>query len=291
MPELPEVEVIRLELEPLVTGKIFVRPVLQMPSTIQYPDPDTFISGLEGQRVITLGRRGKYLILNLDRGILVVHLRMTGNLIFSSKGDLPRSDRFLRVELPFADGTILQYSDMRRFGRIWLVKDSQELENLVLKNVGPDIYKELDLDQFKALLEKRGKRSLKALLLDQSCSAGMGNIYTDECLHLCHLHPEQQASALTVAETEQLYQTIQQVLEMGIDYGGTSFRDYRNARGAIGDFQNRLSVYGRKGERCSCGALIEKTVVAGRGTYYCPCCQVNKEPGVKKRILKKGDNS
>jgi len=291
MPELPEVEVIRLELEPLVKDKIFATPVLQMPSTVQYPDPDAFAAALEGQTVKTLGRRGKYLIFNLDRGILIVHLRMTGNLIFSNKGDLPQAERFLRVELPFTDGSMLQYSDMRRFGRLWLVKDSQELESLVLKNVGPDIYTELDLKQFKKLLEKRGKRNLKALLLDQSCSAGMGNIYTDECLHLCHLHPEQQASTLTVEETEQLYNTIKQVLEMGIEHGGTSFRDYRNARGAIGDFQNMLSVYGRKGESCSCGELIEKTVVAGRGTYYCPCCQIKKESGAKKRSVKKGDNS
>ncbi len=290
MPELPEVEVIRLELEPLVKGKTFATPVLQMPSTVHYPGPDIFVAALEGQTVETLGRRGKYLIFNLDRGILVVHLRMTGNLIFSSKGDLPRADRFLRVELPFADGSMLQYSDMRRFGRLWLVKDLSELKNLVLKNLGPDIYTELDLIQFKKLLEKSGKRNLKALLLDQRCSAGMGNIYTDECLHLCHLHPEQQASALTMAETERLFQTIKQVLAMGIEHGGTSFRDYRNARGAIGDFQNKLNVYGRKGERCSCGELIAKTVVAGRGTYYCPRCQVKKESAVKKKSIKKGDN-
>jgi len=289
MPELPEVEVIRLELEPLVKGKTFAAPILHMPSTIQYPDPDVFVAALEGQTVKTLGRRGKYLLFYLVRGILVVHLRMTGNLIFNSNEDLPRADRFLRVELPFNDGSMLQYSDMRRFGRLWLVKDSQVLKNLVLKNVGPDIYTELNLEQFRTLLEKRGKRNLKALLLDQSCSAGMGNIYTDECLHLCHLHPEQQASKLTAAEAEKLYITIQQVLELGIEHGGTSFRDYRNARGALGDFQNKLSVYGRKGERCSCGALIEKTVVAGRGTYYCPCCQVNKEPVVKKRSTKKGE--
>ncbi|MBM4234900.1 MAG: DNA-formamidopyrimidine glycosylase [Firmicutes bacterium] len=290
MPELPEVEVIRRELEPLVKGKTFATPVLLMPSTVQYPDPDLFAAALEGQTVKTLGRRGKYLLLILDQGILVMHLRMTGNIIFSSIDDLPRADRFLRVELPFTDGSMLQYSDMRRFGRLWLVKDLNELESLVLKNVGPDIYTEIDLKQFKKLLEKRGKRNLKALLLDQSCSAGMGNIYTDECLHLCHLHPEQQAATLTVEETEQLYNTIQQVLEMGIEHGGTSFRDYRNARGAIGDFQNKLNVYGRKGERCSCGELVAKTVVAGRGTYYCPCCQVKKESTVKKKSKKKGDN-
>jgi formamidopyrimidine-DNA glycosylase len=273
MPELPEVEVIRRELEPLISGKTFARPLLHMPTTIEYPSPERFASDLTGQTVCTVGRKGKYLIVNLDRDILVVHLRMTGNLIYISQGDLPRPDRFLRVELPFTDGDVLQYSDLRRFGRLWLVTNHEQLHSVVLKNVGPDIYTELNREQFRALLEKKSKRSLKALLLDQQCASGMGNIYTDECLHLCSLHPERQAVSLSRDEVDRLYQTIKKVLAEGIEYGGTSFRDYRNARGALGDFQSRLAVYGRKGERCSCGALIEKTVVAGRGTYYCPRCQ------------------
>ncbi len=289
MPELPEVEVIRLELEPLVTGKIFASPVLLMLSAVQYPDPEIFTAALEGQKVVNLARRGKYLFFMLDRGILVVHLRMTGNLIFRKKDDLPKPGRYLRVELPFTDGSALQYSDMRRFGRLWLVKDVSQLESLVLKNVGPDIYNELDPIQFSILLKKRGRRNLKALLLDQSCFSGMGNIYIDECLHLCKLHPEQQVSALTAAETERLYNTIQRVLVMGIEYGGASFRDYRKASGALGEFQDKLSVYGRKGEHCSCGELIQKKVVAGRGTYYCPRCQVKREPKLNKGAVKKGD--
>jgi formamidopyrimidine-DNA glycosylase len=273
MPELPEVEVIRRELEPLISGKTFARPLLHMPTTIEYPSPERFASDLTGQTVCTVGRKGKYLIVNLDRDILVVHLRMTGNLIYISQGDLPRPDRFLRVELPFTDGDVLQYSDLRRFGRLWLVTNYEQLHFVVLKNVGPDSYTELNREQFRALLEKKSKRSLKALLLDQQCASGMGNIYTDECLHLCSLHPERPAVSLSRDEVDRLYQTIKKVLAESIEYGGTSFRDYRNARGALGDFQSRLAVYGRKGERCSCGALIEKTVVAGRGTYYCPRCQ------------------
>jgi formamidopyrimidine-DNA glycosylase len=288
MPELPEVEVIRLELEPLVSGKTFNRPLLHMPTTVQYPDPETFASALEGQTVKSLGRRGKYLLINLDRGVLVVHLRMTGNLIFSGTGDLPQSDRFLRLELPFTDGSVLQYSDMRRFGRLWLVKNQDELQNIVLTNVGPDIYTELDSDQFRALLAKRGRRNLKALLLDQSCAAGLGNIYTDECLHLCRLHPEQRAETLKPVDADRLFQTIQQVLGLGIEHGGTSFRDYRNARGALGDFHTKLAVYGRRGERCSCGERIEKTVVAGRGTYFCPNCQVKKNPSAGNKNQGKG---
>ena len=276
MPELPEVETIRCELEPLISGKIFAAPILHMPTTIAYPAHEHFTVQLPGRTVTGVGRKGKYLLINLDRGILVVHLRMTGNLIYIDKKDLPQPDRFLRVELPFTDRSALYYSDMRRFGRLWLVESAEQLQVVVLKNIGPDIYKDLDALSFSELLQKRGKRGLKALLLDQGFAAGMGNIYTDECLHRCGFHPERRASTLSETETAELYQVIIDVLDAGIKHGGTTFRDYRNARGALGDFQSKLAVYGRKGERCQCGTPIEKTVVAGRGTYFCPRCQAEE---------------
>ncbi len=272
MPELPEVETIRRELEPLIGGKTFAEPILHMPSTIAYPSPEEFTSGLEGRAVKALARRGKYLFIDLDLGILTVHLRMTGNLLFSETG-LPEETRFLRVTLPFTDGTVLHYSDMRRFGRLWLTVDQQELEKVVLKKVGPDILNEVSREEFLELLGKRQKAKLKALLLDQSFVAGMGNIYTDECLYRCGLHPERAAGTLDRDKGQELYQAIQDVLADGIKYGGTTFRDYRNASGALGEFQEKLGVYGRKDGLCPCGASIEKKVVAGRGTYYCPKCQ------------------
>lgn len=278
MPELPEVETIRRELEPLISGKRFAPPLLHMPSTVAYPDPEGFAAGLAGRTVKNIGRRGKYLIINLDRGILVVHLRMTGNLLYTEEA-LPDKERFLRLSFPFTDGSILYFSDMRRFGRVWLVAGSGELQSIVLRRIGPDIFNELDQKQFIELLEKRERGRIKALLLDQGFAAGMGNIYTDECLFRSGLHPRRQASTLSRVEAEKLYEAIRVVLAEGIEYGGTTFRDYRNARGALGDFQSRLAVYGRKGERCHCGSVIEKTAVAGRGTYYCPNCQTEcKEP-------------
>ena len=276
MPELPEVETIRCELEPLISGKIFAAPILHMPTTIAYPAHEHFTVQLPGRTVTGVGRKGKYLLINLDRGILVVHLRMTGNLIYIDKKDQPQPDRFLRVELPFTDRSALYYSDMRRFGRLWLVESAEQLQVVVLKNIGPDIYKDLDALSFSELLQKRGKRGLKALLLDQGFAAGMGNIYTDECLHRCGFHPERHASTLNETEVAELYQVIIDVLDAGIKHGGTTFRDYRNARGALGDFQSKLAVYGLKGERCQCGTPIEKTVVAGRGTYFCPRCQAEE---------------
>lgn len=272
MPELPEVETIRRELEPIIVGKTFTEPQLHMPTTIACPAPEEFISGLTGRKITGLGRRGKYLLLNLNCGILVVHLRMTGNLVYIEKGN-SREERFLRVTLPFEDGSALYYSDMRRFGRLWLVCDNEELESMVLKNIGPDIVNELSRDEFIDLVSKRERRGLKALLLDQGFAAGMGNIYTDECLFRCGVHPSSAAGTLSREEAGKLYDAVQNVLAEGIEFGGTTFRDYRNASGALGDFQSRLNVYNRKGEKCRCGTPIEKTVVAGRGTYFCPHCQ------------------
>ena len=276
MPELPEVETIRLELEPLLPGRVFDRPVLHMPATIGYPQPEAFSAGLEGKIVKKLRRRGKYLIVDLDQGILAVHLRMTGNLIFSASGFLDQ-ERFLRVTMPFRDGSALLFLDMRRFGRLWLLRDEAELNRIVLCNVGPDYYTELNREQFIEKLEERQHSRLKTLLLDQRFASGMGNIYTDECLHSCGLHPEAAVSSMDRKARGKLFDTIQAVLEKGIKYGGTSFRDYRSSSGALGDFQAHLKVYGRKGEKCRCGGMICKTIVAGRGTYYCSACQSGTE--------------
>lgn len=272
MPELPEVEVIRRELEPLIVDKVFCQPVLHEPKTVQYPDPSAFISRLDGCRVKQLERKGKYLLVELDRGILIIHLRMTGNLVYSDQAVLPEIP-YLRAELLFNDHSALYFSDMRRFGRLWLVANRSELQSSVLKNVGPDIFCEVDQEKFLEMLAARKKVRIKALLLNQGFAAGMGNIYTDESLFRCRIHPNRTVDSLTGDETEKLYRAIQSVLQDGIDHGGTSFRDYRNARGTLGNFQFRLAVYGRKGEICRCGSAILKTRTAGRGTYYCPRCQ------------------
>ncbi len=283
MPELPEVETIRRELEPLLPGKTFARPVLHMPTTIGHPSPELFAAGLEGQGVEKVRRRGKYLIINLNRGIMVVHLRMTGNLIYSASGSLD-DDRFLRVTMPFCDGSALFFLDMRRFGRLWFLRDEEEMNRIVLRNVGPDYYTEISRGDFVEKLGQKERSRLKALLLDQGFAAGMGNIYTDECLFRCSLHPETRVSTLCREKRGELYDAIQEVLKQGIEHGGTSFRDYRSASGALGDFQSRLKVYGRKDENCRCGGTICKTTVAGRGTYYCSCCQAVSEEGEEDEV-------
>ncbi|NLA12555.1 MAG: bifunctional DNA-formamidopyrimidine glycosylase/DNA-(apurinic or apyrimidinic site) lyase [Firmicutes bacterium] len=278
MPELPEVEVIRRELAPLICGKSFAEPVLFYERAIRYPRPKEFSRRLPGRCIVELGRKGKYLFFELDRGLLLGHLRMTGKLLYCAPGaalDNPTApEKDLRVKLPFAEGGALYFYDMRKFGGFWLLEDLEECRAAGLSLPGPDIWEELDESTFVAMLQGRPRARIKPLLLDQHFAAGMGNIYTDESLFRSGIHPCRRVQTLTEEESALLYRTIRDVLAAGIACGGTTTRDYRDARGAEGSFQNFLTVYGRKGEPCThCSRPIERIVVAGRGTHFCPHCQ------------------
>ncbi len=273
MPELPEVEVLKRELEPLLVDKQFATPVLHIDQTVAYPSPPDFIAALYRKMITGLLRKGKYLVVQLSAGYLAVHLRMTGNLIYSDKevnSNLP----FLRVEMPFSDGSSLAFCDMRRFGRLWFVDNKDQLNEKVLKNVGPDLLTDLDADSFITMLGLRSNSSIKALLLNQAIISGLGNIYTDEALFKSGIHPGRKVKDIGESQARKLFTAIQEVLQGGIANGGTSFRDYRKSSGALGAFQHHLLVYGRKGEKCfRCGSPVQKKVHAGRGTHYCSCCQ------------------
>ncbi len=271
MPELPEVEVIRRGLSPLVCEKRFARPKLISPGSVRYPDPGQFCEKLSGRKVIALSRCGKYLLIELDRGFLVVHLRMTGRLVYLEQGKPPAEH--LRVQMPYTDGSLLYFSDMRKFGGLWLLDSRAEFSRTGMHRLGPDIYEQVSQEQFVALMSKRPRARLKALLLNQHFVAGLGNIYVDESLFRSGLHPCREVGSLSPEETRVLFRSIRDVLEEAICYGGSSSRDYRDALGERGAFQEQFSVYGRKGHHCSCGAVIERIVVAGRGTHYCPGCQ------------------
>lgn len=279
MPELPEVEVIRRELAPLVCGKEFAAPVIHFAGAVHYPAAEQFRRLLGGRRIRDLGRKGKYIFFLLDRGTLLTHLRMTGRLIYRAAGAIAAGDstlqsKHLRLELLFAGGDALFFYDQRKFGGFWLLENPTEWEIAGLPRLGPDIWEEVDGPTFLALLQARPRARIKALLLDQGFVAGMGNIYTDESLFRSGIHPCRCVSTLSVKERENLYRAIREVLAEGIACGGTTTRDYLDARGSSGTFQERLAVYGCKGEPCSrCGRPVERTVTAGRGTYFCPCCQ------------------
>lgn len=278
MPELPEVEVIRKELTAHVCGKIFAEPAVYYQRAIRYPDAETFSRRLQGCRVQNLDRKGKYLLFELDRGTLLAHLRMTGKLIYRSPGCTAENptapEKDLRVKLPFTGGEALYFYDMRKFGGFWFLEKQDYRPPEGYRLLGPDIWSEVEEDTFIALLKARPRARIKPLLLDQRFVAGMGNIYTDESLFRSGIHPCRRISSLSEKEARELFREICAVLTDGIACGGTTTRDYRNIYGGTGSFQDLLKVYGRKGAPCfHCGGPIERIVVAGRGTYFCPRCQ------------------
>ena len=266
MPELPEVETVRRTLAPAVEGRTITAASFAWPRTC-VGDPRATEARLAGQRIAGLERYGKYLLFRLakdDRGsLLVIHLRMTGNLLVNGA-----PGKHTRASLSLDDGTTVVFQDARKFGR-W-----QWSERLPprLAALGPDPL-EIGPDAFAARLRSRRAR-LKALLLDQEFLRGLGNIYADEALFGARLHPLRNADSVGPRKARDLHGTIQAVLRDAIAAGGTSIRDYRDSRGAPGDFQQRILIYGKAGTPCvACGTRVRRVLVAQRSTHFCPRCQ------------------
>jgi formamidopyrimidine-DNA glycosylase len=273
MPELPEVESVRRRLEPDLAGRVFERVEISDPRLTRPFDPGKVARELAGERVETIERRGKYLIVRFDSGrALLVHLRMTGSLRHGPAGSLP-DDPHRRAQIRLDDGSDLAYRDVRRFGT-WLLLEPGELEPYLAGRVGPE---PLDPTFTAWALGRRlaGRRApLKAALLDQKTLAGVGNIYADEALWRARLHPLREAGSLEPSELRALRTAIRTVLERGIARQGSTLRDYALPDGGSGGMQHEFAVYGREGQPCGrCGTPIEKIRIAGRGTWYCPGCQ------------------
>ncbi len=270
MPELPEVETIAHYLrdgnlgQPGLPGQRISAAEVGWARSIAEPTAEEFVRRVRGQVVVGVGRRAKYLILQLTADALLVHLRMSGDLRVESEGAPPGLHD--RVVLHLEGGRRLVFNDTRKFGRMWLVADPQT----VLAGLGPEpLAADFTLDGFWQMLRTHSRR-LKPLLLDQGFLAGMGNIYTDEALHEARLHPNRLAAQLTLAEVERLWQAIRLVLNEGIRHHGASIDwVYRG-----GEFQNTFRVYQRTGLPCPvCGTLIVRCVIGQRGTHFCPVCQ------------------
>jgi len=272
MPELPEVESIKRTLAKNVLGKRIADAKVIWPSAVISVPGKNFIELIKNRTIEDLGRRGKYLLLHLDNNYsLIVHFRMTGRLIYyKEKGAV---DKHTHVVFYLEQGE-LHYSDIRKFGRIQVVSTPNIHAVPFLAKLGPEPLDEtfnfIVLGQ--QLAKKRG--NIKAALLDQTVLAGLGNIYTDEALFKAGILPQRNVESLKVSEIILLYDSICEVLKEGIKAGGTSFRDYRDADGNKGLFQESLMVYGRAGQDCKiCGQKLSKVKVAGRTTVYCPGCQ------------------
>jgi formamidopyrimidine-DNA glycosylase len=273
MPELPEVETVRRQIEPVLAGRRFERVSIDDPRLVRPYEPAEVAAELQGERVAAVERRGKYLVVRFETGrVLLIHLRMTGSLLRAPGDSLP-DDSHRRAVVKLDDGSDVAYRDVRRFGT-WLFLEPGEAEPYLDARVGDE---PLDALFTAARLGERlaGRRtSLKAALLDQRTLAGMGNIYADEALWRARLNPLRPAAGLDRAELRRLHRGIRAALEQGLARQGSTLRDYRLLDGGGGTMQDEFRVYGRRDEPCDrCGTPIARTQVAGRTTWFCPTCQ------------------
>jgi len=270
MPELPEVETIVKALrlggrggEALPGRKVSAVDVLWH-RTAATPTGDVWLRMLAGQQLLDVTRRGKFVVMPFERDTLLIHLRMSGDLrVEPTTADIKPHDRLL---ITFTTGVRLAFNDPRKFGRAWLTPTPND----VLGGLGVEPLSDAFTTDWLSNALASHRRQLKPLLLDQSFIAGLGNIYSDESLHLSGLHPLRIASSLTSGEVDRLHSAIQSVLNQGIRHNGASLDwVYRG-----GDFQNYFRVYGRAGQPCqTCGTPIVRLVVGQRGTHICPHCQ------------------
>ena len=273
MPELPEVETVRRQLEPVLVGRRFDRVEINDPRLVRPFEPVAVAAELEGERVAEVDRRGKYLIFRFESGrVLLVHLRMTGSFRHRRNG-AGEDDPHRRAVVRLDDGSDVTYRDVRRFGT-WLLVEPDELDPYLADRLGEE---PLLTGFTPARLARRlaGRRApIKAALLDQRTLAGLGNIYVDEALWRARIHPKRPARDLDANDVRRLHGAIRRVLQTAIERRGSTLRDYSTPRGRRGSMQREFKVYGRADEPCDrCGTPIERTRAGGRGTWYCPHCQ------------------
>ncbi len=262
MPELPEVETVIREIRPRITGKKIEKLDVLWPKTFEH----RFRIPLAGRTIVQVDRIGKYIILKLDKGNLIIHLRMSGQLLLNPAA-IPAH---LRVLMHMEGGLRMAFNDVRKFGRWYFVQSEKE----VLKQIGMDaLAPELTCTVFKKMLKKSGM-GIKAFLLSQRFIAGLGNIYVDESLFRSRIHPLSVSAKLSAEAAGRLFAEIRKVLNFAIDQMGSTISDYRDANGKVGNAQNFFYVYQQQGRPCvTCGATILKQKISGRGTHFCPECQ------------------
>jgi len=266
VPELPEVETIRVELLPWIVGQSFTQVTLLDRKLLRWPSPEEF-QQLVGQRVESLERRGKYLIFHLSSGLsLIMHLRMTGALLLNPEG----SDHYARAVFHLSNDARLAFSDRRRLGAIWLGGDA----GAIIGKLGPEPLAECFTAELLAKMLIKHRISIKAALIDQNIIAGIGNMYADEILFAARVHPLRRTDTLSGEEIQSLYRSIRNVLASAIGNKGASVDTYIRPGGQLGHAQFDFKVAHRKGQTCPvCHAPIQRIPVRNRGTYFCPDCQ------------------
>jgi formamidopyrimidine-DNA glycosylase len=273
VPELPEVETIRRQLAPALEGRRLVRIDVRDPRWCDPAPPEAVADALNGRLVERLGRRGKYLVVSFEEDVhLVMHLRMTGNLLLVPAD--AEEPGHLRMTMDLDDRNRLLFVDVRRFGTGDVLLGSDALAEYFASRLGVEpLSPDFTAEALRALARGR-KQPVKAFLLTQERVAGVGNIYADEALFRARIHPLRPVGTLRRPQVEALRDAVVATLEAGIDAKGASIDDYRHVDGAQGTFQERFLVHTREGEPCPrCGSTIQKLRAAGRGTYLCPRCQ------------------
>lgn len=271
MPELPEVEQVKRSLAPHLIGQKIISSEVKTRSIV---GDLYFEAKVAGQEVLDIKRKGKYLLIELtNEYTLVIHLRMTGKVVAFAGDFIP--DKHTHVIFHFNTGGFA-FADVRKFGRVNLVENSQlatlsGLSTLGMEPISPDF----NLDVFEEAVKNRGRSRIKPLILDQKVVAGIGNIYADESLFIASIHPETLLADLRKDQLKALCEAMAKVLNDSIERGGTSFRDYVDGNNEKGDNQNHLQVFQREGGKCPrCGEIILRIKVAGRSSFFCPKCQV-----------------
>ncbi len=282
MPELPEVETLRRDLEDAVTGRRITGVYLYEPRVVRHPAPEAFVSALRGKRILGAERRGKHLLIRLSEGwVLAVHLMLEGQLLYQ-EADEPIASR-TKLALSLDNGFQLRLRDVVDLARVALVPPQDLDAVLGLSRMGPEpLDPEFTLECFLGRLKGR-TGMIKPLLMNQEVLAGVGNLYADEALFRARIHPERKANTLTDAERRRLYTEVLAVLREGIAYRGTSGPGgmYRDLWGRKGRYQERLQVFRREGEACQgCPGTVAVMRVGGRATHYCPSCQLKEPAGV-----------
>lgn len=273
MPELPEVETVRKVLGQQLRDRRILNVSIRKPQVVAYPQESVFKSELEGVKIETLARRGKFLITRLESGKdLVIHLRMTGSLVVIPEND--EEEKHTHIVFTLDNHLKLCFSDQRRFGRMWLVGNKEEYGLTGIGKLGPEPFsKEMNAAYLKARLGKRTK-AIKECLMDQNVIAGIGNIYSDEILFGAGIRPNRPAKKTTGKEWETLSQIIPEYLSFFIEKNEMSAEDYLLSKGK--DYRNTpyLKVYGSAGKPCpKCGTILVRKTIGGRSSVYCPACQ------------------
>lgn len=285
MPELPEVETIRRDLESRILNKKISRVNVRLPKILR-GSTELFEETLKNNAVVSLKRIGKLLQLELAQTpfVLLIHLKMTGQLLYKNNEDFvagghpfpafnePLPNKWTHIELEFADGSQLYFNDLRQFG-YWQLVTKDEQKSINAKYGIEPLTPNFTWETFSHKMQnKRGV--LKAVLLDQTFISGLGNIYADEVCFLSRVLPTRRVESLTTVELQALYESCVSIIEKAVTHRGTSFRDFKDTEGREGGYAKFLAVYGRENQPClRCGFPIEKIKLAGRGTHFCPHCQ------------------